>query len=348
MLYCCKAKDATDQSASEGSPNDYAQYFSLSRSDTLNTVVIKSPRTTDNYYKGSFPPDHTPERVVCMSTSHIAYMSALGLTGKIVGVSGGKYVSDRNIISKIASGEIADIGYEGSLNYELLIKLNPDLIFTYGIEGENNIYIEKLRNMGFQVIVLGDYLENHPLGKLEYLKLFGAVFNCSDKADSIYDSVKDRYMKLRASMAKTASRPKVLLNAPWKNVWYIPGRENYMSVLIMDAGGDPLLSKKGESGSHPYNIEDVYREALSADLWLNPNNYRSLNEIINENSIFRRLPVLKEGLVFNNTLRDTPNGGSDFWERGVIEPDVILKDLISIIHPEQSDKNYKRVYYKEL
>ncbi|MFA6335333.1 MAG: ABC transporter substrate-binding protein [Bacteroidales bacterium] len=350
LLNSCKNVAKEEKSALNIHANEYAKFFILSdSSDKFDFQIVDSWSSS---YKNvsSYSVDTKSasfRRVVCMSTSHIAYMTALGLEDKIVGVSGKQYITNEVILNRINNGEILDIGYEGSLNYELLLKLKPDVVFTYGILGENNIYINKIKELGINVIALGDYLEDHPLGKLEYLKLFGRLFNCSNKADSIYNSVKGRYISIKNVASRFADRPKVLLNAPWKDVWYIPGRNSYMSVLINDAGGDPVMSKQGESRSVPYSLEEVYQESMNADYWLNPNNYSSIEELKNSNPLFKNIPSLKSGKIYNNTKRETGQGGSDFWEKGVIEPDVILNDLINIIHPELNSA-HELVYYKQL
>ncbi len=348
VLTSCRERQGITNNVVTKTPNDYASLFSIKKNDSAVNVCIFDKSGNKVNFSENFSQKNSLNKVVCMSTGHIAFMKKLGLSDKIAAVSGGNYIYDADIKDKISKGIIADIGYEGSLNYELLVKLDPDIIFTYGIEGENNSYIDKLKKMGFRVVVLGDYLENHPLGKLEYLKLFGAIFNCIDKADSIYTKHRDKYLEISAKISNFTPRKKVLLNAPWKEIWYIPGSENYISVMINDAGGEVLMSRKGESASHPYNIEDVYKEALNADLWLNPNNYHSIDELRDANPLFKSLPVLRRGLVFNNNLRGTEYGGSDFWESGVTEPDVILEELVRIIHPDILGKREIPVYYKEL
>lgn len=287
------------------------------------------------------------KKIVCMSTSHLPFIKMLGQSASIVAVSGARYISDTLIRAKIKNGEIKDIGYEASINYEMLMQLNPDIVFTYGVSGENNQHIEKIKQAGITVVVVSDYMENHPLGKLEYLKFFGALFNQEEKADSLYNLARNRYLEAKSRVENLTSKPNVLLNAPWKDAWFIPGQNNYMSHLIKDAGGVVLLSKPGESHSYTHSIENVIQEAYNANLWLNPNFYSTLKELRESNPLFSSLPILKEGAVYNNNKRDTPGGGSDFWERGVVEPDVILNELINILHPELDNKK-ELVYYKLL
>jgi len=362
-LSACGGNKGGIKHADTPNGNEYAKYFrvsgqgektrfeiidnwSSSEDNTNSYTFVASTDNKSNVLK-STGIKYPVKRVVCMSTSHIAYMKALGLTNLIVGISGKQYISDKDVLSGIENGTIYDIGYEGSLNYELLLKLNPDVVFTYGIMGENNIYIDKIKELGIDVIALGDYLEDHPIGKLEYLKLFGSIFNCSQRADSIYNSIKSRYFSLKESVSAIAEKPKILLNAPWKEVWYIPGKLNYMSVLINDAGGELILSEDDASKSIAHNLEEVYQNAMIADFWLNPNNFTSLEELRKSNPLFKNIPSLKSGKVFNNNKRETLQGGSDFWETGVIEPDVILNDLINILHPEAVSKRELR-YYRRL
>jgi iron complex transport system substrate-binding protein len=286
-------------------------------------------------------------KIVCMSTSHIAYLNALGKLDNIVAVSGGQYINNKEIIKRMNQGAIKDVGYESSLNYEMILSLNPDMVFTYGINGENNTYIEKLRQLGIPVMVLGDYTENHPLGKLEYIRLFGYLTGVPVRADSIFISKSANYAKIREAVPAAAQRPQVLLNAPWKETWYIPGGDNYISKLINDAGADVLGAEKGKITATSYNTEQIYHISSAADFWLHPNSYSSIKALTGANTLFKEITALKRGKVYNNIKRVTAFGGSDFWESGVVDPDIILKDLVSIFHPELLP-GYEPVYYIHL
>lgn len=356
LIQNCKSGD--NKTENYELSNEYAKYFNIGQdADSSFRLLINENWNGENRvckYKlvsrdenGEADSDAGQiaiplRRVVCMSTSHISYINALRKGNTIVAISGAQYVSDSSINSAIKSGRIVDIGFESSINYELLLSLSPDVVFTYGISGENNTYIDKIRDLGIKVIVLGDYIEEHPLGKLEYLKLFGKLYGEVQRADSLYKSVSERYSAKKRSVEGIAIKPKVLVNAPWKDVWYIPGEKSYMNYLISDAGGEILLCKEGRS--NPHNIEEVFIEAYKADFWLNPNFYSTLKELSSSNPLFSKLSVLSKGKVYNNTKRNTARGGSDFWERGVIEPDVILNDLIKILHPGYGDGGDLKYY----
>ncbi|PKP41511.1 MAG: hypothetical protein CVT93_07900 [Bacteroidetes bacterium HGW-Bacteroidetes-10] len=350
MLFGCGNHYDTQSTYLPGDGCEYAQYFGLSDSAGNINIIVQDSWEEENITGEGImvirkSDNKEYKRIICMSTSHIAYISALGLQERIVGVSGSRYISTPEIIQGISDGKIADIGFESSLNYELLLSLRPDIVFTYGISGENNQYIEKIRQFGIEVVALGDYLEEHPLGKLEYLKLFGELLDRRGLADSLYISSRDRYLNHKQT-ASSASNYDVLVNAPWKDVWYIPGEKSYMTILIEDAGGRILGSESNESRTKSLSIEKVYSFASKAQFWLNPNNALSIEELKGMNPLFENIQALKEGKVYNNTKMNTPGGGSGFWEQGVIEPDIILLDLISILHPELAPGHIPKYYIR--
>ncbi len=343
-VFCGCSQNGSAEREIYNGQEEYALFFRII-GDTL--------KISNGFDDGEFSPvwiktrDSVPSRVVCMSTGHIAYLSALGVEDAIVAVSGGKYISNKSILNKIDNGVIKDIGYENSINYEELISLKPDIVFAYGIPGENNSYIDKIKRLGIKVMVLGDYLENHPLGKLEFIKLFGVIFNRERTADSIYVTSKKQYIDYKNITSKINNTVQVILNAPWKESWYIPGSTNYMSVLINDAGGIVVGSKNETSSSIPMSVEEVFEIAHDAPVWLHPNNYSSIAELSSCNPLFKRMRAIMTKNVYNNTKLSTDGGGSDFWERGVIEPHIILKDLIKILHPGIIPDT-TLIYYKKL
>jgi len=284
------------------------------------------------------------QRVVCLSTTHIAYIDALQETATITGISGPGYVSNPTVRAALREGTVKDVGYESGISYETLAVMQPDVVFAYGVVGEMSSVADKLNSMGIRVVFLGDYLEDSPLGKAEYMMAVSAFYDKEAEAEALFALVAEDYATAKALAAEAAYRPKVILNAPWRNAWYIPGGANYLSTLINDAGGEVLGAREGSRESAPLSLEKAYMYALQADYWLHPNAARSLAELKSSDPRFSAIPAFRQHRVFNNTLRRTPEGGSDFWESGVVQPHIILRDLIRILHPDLLPE-HRLVYY---
>jgi iron complex transport system substrate-binding protein len=287
-------------------------------------------------------------RIISMSTTYISMISALGAGGSIVGISGSDLVYDYTIKKKVKEGIIADVGYEDNLNNELIYKLSPDLLMVYGVGDESAGYLNKIRDLGIKVLYNADYLEADPLGKAEWIKLFGALY-CRDKeADEIFSALVDEYNDLRDSISSTITdRPRVLLGMPWKDTWYISPGNSFISSLIYDAGGEYLWNKTISDYSMPYGVENVWTKARYADYWLNISTVNHKNEILAIDYRLGDLPVFIEGNLYNNNNRTTGSGGNDYWESGSLHPQIILKDIAAILHPDLFP-GYNLYYYKKI
>ncbi len=287
-------------------------------------------------------------RMVCMSTTHIAMLRALDAGSVIVGISGSSLVYDSLILEGIKSGRIEDVGYEGNLNRELIISLNPDLLMAYGVADPSSGSTARLADTGVKVLYNADYLEEHPLARCGWLSLFGLLTGKEALADSIVRSVSEAYGELVAMVSSSAAaRPSVLLGAPWEDVWYISPGNSYMGRLIEDAGGHYIYSDMSGAHSVPLSVESVFRKAAEADIWINPGTADMLSEIVASDQRMAALPLFTGGRVWNNRKRITPGGGNDYWESAVVRPDLLLSDLVSIIHPELLP-GYVQYYYRKL
>jgi iron complex transport system substrate-binding protein len=292
---------------------------------------------------------HVPvERIICMSTTYVAMLSALGASDLLAGVSGPNLLYDTLIREAVASGSVRDVGYEGNLNNELIVALKPDLVMAYGVADPSSGQLGKLSSLGIRVIYNADYLEEHPLSRAAWIRLFGLLTGRKEKADSLFAEVSLRYNDLASRVRKGAGqRPAVLLGAPWEDVWYVSPANSYTGRLIEDAGGDYLFSDLTESNSVPYSVEAVFRRAAGADVWINPGTAESLEDITVADHRLSRLPVCRDGGVWNNRKRMTPAGGNDYWETAVVRPDILLMDMVAILHPEMLP-GYMHYFYRRL
>ncbi len=274
------------------------------------------------------------KKIICMSTTHLSMISALDKEGSVVGFSGLKFIYANELIQNAGKGDIREIGYDDNLNKELILKLDPDLVMVYGIGSESAGYIAKLKEMGVKVIYNADYLETDPLGKAEWIKLIGALYSSETMADSIFRTIENEYNNLKSFIRENITkRPSVLLGLPFKDTWYISPGNSYISALIADAGGDYLWKNTESSISMPTGLENVFLKALVADYWLNSGSVNSLEEIVSIDPRLTRLPCFISGNVFNNNKRTNAGGGNDYWEGGCLKPQIILRDIASILHP---------------
>ncbi len=357
----CKTKENAEQRVSnlQTLKLNHAKYFAFSEVDDSFIIEVSNPWQGANditfrycigkeeVFEENIHFIKTPAtRVVCLSTTHIAFIDGLDITHTLVGVSGAKYITNPSVRKRLESKEIVDVGYEQSLNYELIVSLKPDIVFGYGVGAEAATLVEKLKSFGIPIVLVADYLEDTPLGKAEWLKFFGLFFNLYPKADSIFREIEAEYQLVQGRvMGFKSSGPKVFINLPWKEIWYVPGTNSYMATFISDAGGKYVFDNLTGNQSHPLSIEYALSKGIEADIWINVGGANTLNEVKNEFTRITILPAFQKGEVYNNN-RQNSIVGNDFWESGAVNPHLILKDLASIFFPDSI--KYSLTYYKKL
>jgi len=348
-----------------GSESKYAQRFRIDKKNGYSVLTIINPwqgaaGVSHTYYlvkRGDKIPSgidpsailYVPVRkIVCMSTTYLAMITSLGEEKSLKGISGTDLIYNESLREKVKVGEIADVGYEDNLNKELLIQIDPELIMVYGVGSEAAGYLNKIRELGFRTLFNADYLETDPLGKAEWIKVFGALFCKEKQADELFFSISKEYDSLKSLISeKSLKRPSVLLGLPWKDTWFISPGNSFASTLISDAGGNYLWKDTRSDISMPFGIEYVYMKALDVDFWLNIGTVQTAGEIKAVDMRLGDLPPFVTGKMYNNNNRINNFGGNDYWESGVINPQIILKDLGAILHPELFP-GYQLYYYKKI
>lgn len=321
-----------DNPAGNDSSCLYARYFDIIRSespDSSAAVVVISPY---GKMRDTLIVEKPLDNIICMSSSQVAGLAEIGADDMISAVSGLRYITNQTLHER----KVPDIGYEVSLDYEKILSIKPDVILAYTVSRSEPPYLSRLRDLGIRVLILHDHLEDHPLARAEYIRLYGVLTGRQESADSVFSAICSRYDSLAVKTSGRKERVKVLMNVPYGDAWYIPGGDSYMARLVHDAGGEILGSVPGASASSVISLEDAYGISRSADIWLNPGPCTKLAELVSFHHSFKMFGPVEKGLpIYNNTLRSTPEGGNDFWESGSVRPDLILKDLIAIF--SQSD-----------
>ena len=281
-------------------------------------------------------------RIVCMSSSHVAMLDAFGEVERVVGVSGIDFISNAYVAAH--RDTIGDVGAE--MNYETLVGLRPDLVLLYGIGDAQSAVTDKLRELGIPYMYIGEYVEESPLGRAEWMVLLGEVTDRREESETAFRAIAERYERLKAETAAPEGRKKVMVNTPWQDTWYMPSTRSVIARLIEDAGGDYIYKENETNGSLPVGMETAYRLLREADVWIETGQCASLADLLAVNPRFAEAKAVKTGQVYNNNRRTTPGGGNDYWESAVVRPDVVLCDLIRILHPE--DGEGELYYYRQL
>lgn len=309
---------------------DPAQRFDIGRHPTVQRITAPA------------------ERIVCLSSSHIAMLDAIGQVERVVGVSGINFIMNEHIVANRT--KIGDIGYDNDMNYELLLSLDADLVLLYGVSAENSIE-NKLRELGIPYLYIGEYVESSPLGKAEWIVAVGEATGHRKQGEEYFNLIAESYNALTERIAEYITdeeRPRAMINTPYRDAWVLPSENNYMARIISDAGGLCYTTEGEGNTSKPIDIEQALLYAESADFWLNVGSCHTLQELTSQNPRFANVKVVEERRVYNNTARSTAPVGSDFWESGVVRPDLILKDLATIFHPEIMGEEHTLYYYTRL
>ncbi|MFI3324390.1 MAG: ABC transporter substrate-binding protein [Rikenellaceae bacterium] len=287
-------------------------------------------------------------RIVALSSSNVAMFDRLGEAQRIVGVSGIDYITSANITKRAAEGELHDVGYDTALNYELLTILKPDIVLLYSVSGANSGVTAKLTELNIPYIYIGDYAEESPLGKAEWMVAMGEICGKRTVAEQLFAQSEASYNDLKQKALECSERPAVMLNAPYRDIWYMPSERSYMVRLIEDAGAQYAYKGNSTASTKPISVEEAYALATTSQFWLNTGvSINSMADLRSQVPKFAQMPMVRNSAVYNSTARSTPMGGSDFWESGVVYPERILADLIEIFHPSliEGEGLY---YYKQL
>lgn len=347
VVYTPHSAEGFEIVATEGESTILRLLPTTAGAPTREVFIARGGESAPKGFKGTVMKAE-PQRIVCMSSSHIAFVDALGFSERIVGVSGADYITNPHIREGVAEGKVREIGYDTAINYELIASLRPDVAFIYGTTGDNTTLTGKLTELGVPYIYMNEQHERTPLGKSEWIVAVGEVLGCREEAEDLFGQIGERYESLRLSMLDVESRPKVMFNSPYKDVWFVPADKCYIVALVEDAGGDYVCKGGNNSTSScPISGESAYVWLSQADVWLNPNSARTMEQLVAENPKFAGVDVVRKGRVYNCTAISTPAGGSDFWESGAVWADVVLADMITILHPERSG-GHKMHYFESI
>ena len=346
-----KQDDVQNKASKESLSTHHAKSFSIENNEGYTVLKVNRPwpgavktftylvASEENLAKMTFPKDAydaiitTPiKSLVATSTTHIPALESLDALGKLVGFPDTKYISSMPTRDLIAKGRIKELGNNENLNTEMVLELNPDIIIGFGIDNENSSY-DLFQKANIPVVFNGDWTEETPLGKAEWIKFFGVLLDKEMKADSIFSTIETAYLDVKKKAAKAKTKPAILSGALYKDVWYLPTGNSWAAQFIEDANGSYLYKESSGSGSLSLSLESVLEKAQDADIWVAPSQFTSFSEMEQANSHYEQFKAFQNKKVYTFANTRGASGGLLYYELAPQRPDLVLKDLVHFFHP---------------
>ncbi|MCF8320540.1 MAG: ABC transporter substrate-binding protein [Flavobacterium sp.] len=364
FLFGCKPNDAKEKTKISAVANSvmYAKGLELYhyKGFTLMKVTNPWPEATSGFtyilkQKNGIVPDslkHLPEitvpiqSIVVTSTTHIPALEMLGVENTLIGFPSTNFISSSKTRKRINAGKVREVGVNESLNTEVLIDMKPDAIVTFGINN-NNSTIDNLKKSGLNVLINGDWTEQSPLGKAEWIKFFGALYNLDSRANNLFNSIETNYIKALAIAKKATKNPTVISGGMYQDQWFVPQGESWASLFLKDAKANYLWQDSKGFGSLSLSFEKVFEKGQNAEFWIAPGDFSSLKQMKDSNIHYAEFESFKNKKVYSYAVNKGPKGGIVYFELASARPDLVVKDLIRIIHPELLPK-YSPFFFKKL
>lgn len=304
----------------------------------VNHTSLLKPNSNGKFYILS----NSLNSVLQLSGTQISMFKQLGIIDNIKAVADKKHLFNEKILAEIEKGDVIELGSEQNLNIEKLISENINSVFTTGWDKVSDSFI-KLTNLGIPIIYSLDWQEQSPLARAEWIKFIASFYNKEIEAEKYFNKIENKYLTLKNIAAKTKNKPSVFNGNSISGTWYVAGSDSYLVKLFTHAGANYIFSNNNSKGSVPLSFETVYTKAVNADYWIASGNA----DFTGTDERYKMFKAYKTNNIYLNNNRINSTGGNDYWESGVIHPELVLQDFINIFHPSLNNDTIPR-YYKQL
>ena len=351
ILTGCKKNENTETVKAENVKNsiEYASGLSIVKYDDYSVVTVSNPWPNANKdfkyilkEKDAKVPDSLQTyttiqvpltSVVVTSTTNIPFLEMLEVENKLVGFPHTDYISSEKTRALIDKGSVKNVGQNEKLNIEQLIELSPELIVTFGVDN-NNPMLDNLKKSGLKVLIQGDWMEQSPLGKAEWIKLYGALFGKEELAKELFDKIVESYNQAKKLVADKPATSKVLYGSMYEDVWYVAKGNSWVAQFMKDAQANYLWADLQGTGSEGLSFEKVLDKAKSANVWIASGSFKNLEELQKANPHYTEFDAFKNKTIYNFEGKLGATGGTVYYELAPSRPDLVLKDYIKIFHPD--------------
>jgi len=358
----CKKESIDKTTAIPKNEVKYAKGFSIINHDGYSVVKVSNPwPKADKTYtyilkeKNRSLPDSLKQfttitvplkTIIVTSTTHIPSLEMLGVEKTLVGFPNLNYISSEKVRALIEAKKVKELGTNQSLNTEVLIDLQPEVIIGYGLDN-NNPTLDNLEKNGLKVLLNGDWNEQTPLGKAEWIKFFGALYGKQKQANEIFTKIEKDYLKTLEIAKRATTNPTILAGDMFEDKWYLPQGTSWGCQLLKEAKGNYLWEATNGTGSLALSFETVLEKAKDADLWITSGQFSCLKEMIVANPHYAQFKAFQKKNVYSFAGRKGKTGGVLYYELAPNRPDIVLKDIVKILHPELL-VGYKPFFFEKL
>lgn len=276
--------------------------------------------------------------IVVLSTTHLPHLERLDALDRLVGISSHKNVYSPVVRRLIDAGKVAEVGRGPSINLELILDRRPDLVTAVGHDQPQYNTHPLLRNAGINVAINAEYVEPTLLGRSEWIKFTAAFLNRDGLAERHFAEVAARYEAYAAQVRAipASQKPSVFGGSLHRDVWYVPGGDSYVARLVADAGGLYRWADDPHRASVPLSFEAVFERASNADVWfVSGLDWLKRSDLQAANERYGAFKAFRDRRVYNQNARLNEHQANDYWESGIAEPDIVLADVIKILHPDR-------------
>ena len=361
MWVACSPTERQASTVSEVQATDsitYASGFHVTRFADYTRVEVRDPWDTTRLLQRYLLVDRNQpipsglpkgtvvkipvDRVVVYTSVHAAMLDQLQESDRIIGVCEPRYMDSPAIQAGVQSGRIADLGEATAPNVEKMIEIGTELIIASPFQNSSYGPVEKI---GVPILEAADYMESSPLGRTEWIRFYGLLFQKEALADSIFRATEQRYLHWKALAANVTHRPTVFVEKRYGSSWFTPAGNSYIAHMLKDAGADYLFKELPGRGSTPLAFETVFDQAIHADLWLmkyNRDQEMNYADLQAEYTPYSQFEAFKQRHIFTCNTGKVP-----YYEEFPLHPDYLLQDFVWIFHPELLP-DYTPRYYQPM
>lgn len=314
--------------------NEYAKGFSVLPLENNKVKVIVYHPQTGQQLDELIIDQKAPKKVIPLSATHISFIDVLDELQTVKAVTFGESIFNFEIKEKMKHGDILNLGQDAAPNKELILSINPDLIFSFpGSQSfEDQLNIPEL--------TVTEFLETHPLAQLEWIKVFGLIYGKYDQATSYFDSIKLEYNNLIVQDPETPLK-KIMCGELWDQNWALPGGKSLINQYIKDAGASYHSFGDSGTGSTKIDFEVVLNNQKEIDKWLLTTyslDTITRSKLLEKNQKYQLLTILNQDNEKAIAICNTAE--KPYFERSIVEPHLVLKDIIVVVTENNDSTTY--------